>query len=477
MQENFVPVLNGFVEKKRLKQLSHKFETVFDQTVDYYIRVPGRINLIGEHIDYCGYSVLPMATDQDILFAVSKTCNQLIKISNYEHELYPQFSCSSNQININRPPCWHDYVLCGLKGFLDKDKENTLSGLNIMVWGVIPPASGLSSSSALVCGSFLSALYSNSDKTSSIDKCDVASRAANCERYVGTQGGAMDHSIAMLAKKEFAKLIEFDPTLSAQDVSLPRGVSFFVSHCGVSHQKAAHHLFNIRVFETRVAALIIAKKYNLLKSMDESSFLKLGRVQKALKKSPKEMVDIINTLFVPEKAYTVDEIIQLLEVKRLDELEDIVTNGCKTTTEKLKNILNLKTSAFKLHSRAMHVYQEVARVEDFVQLCKLSQVQGDVNGDQDLLHSLGNLMNQSHESCKYLYECSCDELDELVAVARKNGALGSRLTGAGWGGCVVSMVPDHLESQFCEKLKDYSKFTFKSNPSQGANIFTTKMDN
>lgn len=63
---------------------------------------------------------------------------------------------------------------------------------------------------------------------------------------------------------------------------------------------------------------------------------------------------------------------------------------------------------FKLHQRAKHVYGEAARVRQFQSVC-------DSEGS-DSIQKLGELMNQSHASCRDLYECSCPELDQLVDI-------------------------------------------------------------
>ena len=64
--------LDGYSNKSRANKLISNFENEFNgKTPEAIIRVPGRVNLIGEHIDYCGYGVHPMAIEQDILVAVA----------------------------------------------------------------------------------------------------------------------------------------------------------------------------------------------------------------------------------------------------------------------------------------------------------------------------------------------------------------------------------------------------------------------
>lgn len=59
--------------------------------------------------------------------------------------------------------------------------------------------------------------------------------------------------------------------------------------------------------------------------------------------------------------------------------------------------------------------------------------------DPELSVKLGALMDESQTSCRDLFNCSCPEIDEICTIARKSGSLGSRLSGAGWGGCTVSL--------------------------------------
>ena len=75
--------------------------------------------------------------------------------------------------------------------------------------------------------------------------------------------------------------------------------------------------------------------------------------------------------------------------------------------------------------------------------------------EEQKIVKLGDLMNASHKSCDMLFDCSSPELNELTQMARDAGALGSRLTGAGWGGCCVSLVRRKDLCNFIPKVMDY----------------------
>ena len=99
-----------------------------------------------------------------------------------------------------------------------------------------------------------------------------------------------------------------------------------------------------------------------------------------------------------------------------------------------------------MQQRARHVISETQRV------AQTRAVLAEMPADAALV--FGQLMNASHESCRNDYEISCTELDELVLLAREAGALGARLTGAGFGGCTVNLLRAGTTPAFMHLLNE-----------------------
>lgn len=453
-------------QDKRIQSLVKGFKSKFSRPADVIVRVPGRVNIIGEHVDYCGYPVLPMAIDQSILIAAGRSGEEdggLIALHNAD-DTFPSFSSSLTTFSISRPPKWHDYFLCGLEGVLESaafagDTIDLAKGLQVMVDGTIPPAAGLSSSSALVCGSaVVSRILFLNEKT--IPKKEMASSCAKYEHLIGTQGGGMDQAIQMLAEAGSAKFVDFVPELAATSVPLPSTAVFFVSHCGLDCNKAASHQFNTRVLETKVAALIIYKKMGMAANVGTGRTL--SDVQRSLGAQVTDMLAIVDKCLKKEP-YSLSDVLQELELASVGELMSEL--GFKDTSRFDESI----KSDLKLHQRSSHVYREAARVYEFRKVCEDESLD-----EESKIHRLGSLMNDSHESLRVKYECSCSELDSMVQACRSEGAIGSRLTGAGWGGCCLSLLPKSRAKDFKSRMLlrfPNDNFTFQTAPGDGTAVF------
>nr|AZQ20737.1 putative galactokinase protein [Rosa hybrid cultivar] len=464
----------------RFHRLKTKFHKVFGHLPQLCARSPGRVNLIGEHIDYEGYSVLPMAIRQDTIVAIRRNEGEkVLRIANvndkYEMCTYP--ADPNQEIDLKNHK-WGHYFICGYKGFYEFARSRGIDlgepvGLDVLIDGTVPTGSGLSSSAALVCASTIAIMAAFEEN---FPKKEIAQLTCDCERHIGTQSGGMDQAISVMAKPGFAELIDFNP-IRATDVQLPAGGTFVVAHSLADSQKAvtAATNYNNRVVECRLASILLAIKLGM-KPQDAISNVKTlsdveGLCMSYASTHGSSDPNLAVKEFLKEEPYTVDEIEKITG----ENLESIFRNSA-SSLDVLK-----AAKHFKLCQRASHVYSEAKRVHAFK-----DTVSSDLS-DEAKLKNLGDLMNASHYSCSVLYECSCPELEELVNICKENGALGARLTGAGWGGCAVALVKDSIVPQFILNLKerfyqsrirrgvinnnDLGLYVFASKPSSGAAIF------
>ncbi len=127
-------------------------------------------------------------------------------------------------------------------------------------------------------------------------------------------------------------------------------------------------------------------------------------------------------------------------LKELQAVVDIKTLGDLTEEQYEANKIAIK-DPFR-QKRAKHAVYENQRTIRAVEALK--------NNDVELF---GKLMNASHESLRYDYEVSCEEIDILVDLAQAMpGVIGSRITGGGFGGCTVSIVKNDAVDTFIEEI-------------------------
>ncbi|RLN60004.1 hypothetical protein BBJ28_00001370, partial [Nothophytophthora sp. Chile5] len=443
-----------------LTAVAKKFASYFGQQPIGIARAPGRVNLIGEHVDYEGYAVLPMAIEHSVCVAFGTSDamgissgtraggeTSVLRVANANPKYRPVTLAmwtqqqEEGELHVgdggDKDAAWARYVLCGVLGVRDSRPE-LFSGesleLQLLVDGNIPAGCGLSSSSALVVAAALAttgALQPSLEHLPS--RMGMAELCRRAEHRVGTMGGGMDQTIACLAQRGVALHLDFSTAPArwsrvhvADDAT---GVTFVVANSLVVAEKAvdAATRFNKRVIECALAARVISKR-----------------------------------LGVPDW-------------KQVQPRKVIAS-----------------ALSFKLQQRALHVWGEAERVEQFRVTCSTLEsdeqtIPGEAAGpslkQQQQVRNLGEIMLASHRSCQTLYECSCPELDALVDAAMGAGALGARLTGAGWGGCIVALIDKAEAASFMEKLQvsyyaaqgipatSCSDAMFESPPSAGADLF------
>ncbi|KAJ2344601.1 galactokinase, partial [Coemansia sp. RSA 2618] len=259
--------LNVEVQSQRYDRLAKRFTDVYGTKPDFIARAPGRVNIIGEHIDYCGFPVFPMAIAPDVLLAVHSNGTDRVRIANINAEKYParDFSIADIFEIDSKVHEWSNYFKCGYRSLLEHMGRKDGKGFDALLDGTVPAGGGLSSSAAFICATQLAV-----QRVNGIDlpQTVLASVASSAERYVGVNSGGMDQTASIMGQQGSALFIEFDPALKATPVKLPESnppLAFIIANTLVVSDKhvTAPVCYNLRVVETRIGALILARQLGI----------------------------------------------------------------------------------------------------------------------------------------------------------------------------------------------------------------------
>lgn len=250
--------------------LTTEFAKTFHVPPTHLTRAPGRVNLIGEHTDYNGGFVLPIAIDRHISIAARKRDDRIVRMIALDFDgARSEFSLDS--IQPDPRSAWSNYIR-GVAQSLQQRAPNLVGG-DMLICGNVPIGSGLSSSAALeVCAALTFQAISKFE----IDRVELARVCQQAENeFVGVQSGIMDQFASLLAREAHALLIDCRD-LTFEHIPLPRGAAIVV--CDTMKRRGlVDSEYNVRRNECQEAARLLG-----VKSLRDVSATEYARAEKDL---------------------------------------------------------------------------------------------------------------------------------------------------------------------------------------------------
>ncbi|MDI9310601.1 MAG: galactokinase [Limnohabitans sp.] len=257
------------------KKVINSYLKTFQKEPDILIVSPGRINIIGEHIDYNDGYVLPAAIDKAMIFALGKTTDKIctLKALDYNQSTTIDLEKNFEQTNEN----WTNY-LKGVFHQLQANGYHISGGIQGVFCSDIPIGAGLSSSAALECG----LLYGiNHLYQLNIKQIDIALLGQKAEHWVGIKCGIMDQFASVLGKEN--SVIKIDCT-SLDYEYYPadfKNYSIVLFNSGVQHNLGTSE-YNIRRKECEEGLAILQNTFPQVKTFREASLDQLNSVKNQL---------------------------------------------------------------------------------------------------------------------------------------------------------------------------------------------------
>ncbi len=375
------------------------FRRRFGRVHDALAYAPGRVNLIGEHVDYAEGLVLPMAIERGTAVAASRSS------AGGSTRLHSTWG-GSREIDLeawieaaaSTPPAphWSNYPLGAIA--LLRETGLDVPPLDLTIDSTLPIGGGLSSSASLTVATALVALAIAGIDAERFGRLPLAALCRAVEhRFAGVPCGPMDPAIVACGREGHAMLLDCLDG-STRQWPLPARASIVVFDSMVRHR------------------------------LDEGGYAARQR----------DVRLAADALGVPSLRALLDQHDRSLE-RALDRLAGARLPGHATR-------------------RARHVVSEIDRVRRFT--ASLDPVHGERADASTRLVSMGRILVESHASLRDDFEVSTPELDALATDAVEAGAYGARLTGAGFGGCAIALcasdradaIGDRVARRFADRF-------------------------
>ena len=505
-------------QRRRLSETAKQHARRVGDRPTYLLRAPGRLNAFLEYLDMCAGDHMSTTIDGDIPVAISPRNDGVIDVANCDSTFAPsrlrirremdRFRNApmdtedvahlednwDNRTRVHphykrRPGDWMNYILCAFLRVGWELPEVELRGAD-MTFGpsAIPMRAGLSSSSALVVLSYLALALANRGRIPDWDVRHVCKLLGEAEWYVGTHGGANDHT-TILRNLPNGVLYNRHSMAKLDCAPLPclRGVRVVIANSLWEANKAlgARHNFNLRkgwmdlgndlMVEVisavcRYLATVSNRPPRWLSTLLLREFRYSPGIPPRILESGTELWRTIagrykrfgslheDLLGIPDEAIT--ELIGLLP-------EEIATaTACRILGKDLPAMARDYTlpeaheGGYRTRAAARFFYKEnkIGRALERIFLEAYSRLaDGEITADSDEYDryriEVGGLLDDLQETLREDFQVSNVQLELLLEIARGGpGYLGGKLTGAGSGGCASILVREGSEDAFCEYL-------------------------
>lgn len=460
-----------------IELLSHFIKKYGDKKV-VITRSPGRVNLMGRHIDHRGGGINVMATDKDIVFVSASRDDDMVSITNIDSAFPDRTFSISRVLGEKKYEKWLDYldderVVRELQESggswsnyvksavirVQFDNEMPLCGMDMAASGTIPVAAGLSSSSSIVVSTMEAVVALNCLNIS--DK-DFITLCGEGEWFVGSRGGAGDHAAMKCGKADRIVHLGFKPFEVGENAEFSDKYAVIVANSMIKAKKSegSKDKFNAKVASYEFALMLIKRlypDYGFAEFRDLAKVRPYSKIYDILKSVPETMTRGGIKMMLPEYS---------------DRIKQIFMSHADPEVYDLRAVSLYGISECVRADRCMQLLRE-GKYTELGEMMKISH-----NGDRltglkvtdEMLDKLSK--DNADVALQYgAYDCSTPEIDYLCDTLNEtDGVLGSELVGAGLGGCVVALVEkakaDSIISVLNEKY--YDKYGFD----RAANVYS-----